>query len=135
VKKEYISYTEKLGEIGEKIQKAADVFGEVSKMSTHDTEGVKSKYNSLVKANGGYEQCKQDLRNLVCPLVVENEHNELIKAVQMLIDSVNVMLSAINIEKESLDAEKLEIGFSLQKEAVFLAEHITNKMVYKFRNY
>ncbi len=122
----YVEYAKKMSDLGDKVNNiSSQFFG----MKEDTPEELKHQYNTSLKAISEYKELKLAFMLTVVPDIVQNEHEQVIEAIQMFIDGTKYMFKFIN-KSDSL----VDIGYSLQHEGKERIVQLADQVCIKFGN-
>lgn len=112
-----IKYAEEIGNIGSIVTEATKNFGGYQHTKINNENDLVALIGRYKKDLAKLQEGEKQLTRIISPVVINNEHNQLVKAFKDYVTATGEMIDAVNITPESFNEAKYKSAETKQLQA------------------
>ena len=127
-----ITYAQKIIEVTQRLCETSNDVESITNSKEMSIEKLRKNNLGYMMAVNSYKKCRSELSKFNPPGIVQQEHADFMKAVQMFIEGTELMYRGVCLCSFTVNEELINEGFSLEQQgkihAVWLADTIAKKL-------
>jgi len=127
-----ITYAQKINEVMQRLCETSKDVESIDNSQEMSPERIRKNNLGYMMAVNNYKKCRSELLRVNPPGIVQQEHADFMKAVQMFIEGTELMYRGVCLCSFTVNEELIKEGSSLEQQgkihAVWLADMIAEKL-------